>query len=145
MPDDRVKGQEVSIIIATDSQVEDTLTDITKFGFTYQLEVKSQGFLGEKTERKDMRYKGIKFDMEMQIHKKTLFDFAAKVVDKAKRVTPNVKFNVTGVFFFPNGDTVAMLLQDCSFGEIPVTVGGAGDYVTVKIQGECPEAVPQAA
>ena len=59
------------------------------------------------------------------------------VHDKAQRITPDTQFNITGIFSFPNGDQPELLLTDVSFGAIPVNIGSRGDYVKVKIQGEC--------
>ena len=133
----RIKGQEVSILIVADTVLQDTLTDIQNFNMELEFEIKSMGYLGEKTNRKDYIFNGCKFDMELHIHSQDLLTFAQQVHDKAQRITPDVVFNITGVFSFPNGDQPELLLNDVSFGAIPFNIGSRGDYVKVKIQGEC--------
>jgi hypothetical protein len=137
MSDQRIKGQEVQVLIVNGGNLEDTLTDIQNFNVTVEQEVKSVGYLGEKTNRKDSIFNGIKFDMELHIHKSRWFGFVKDMIAKSKREKPDIKFNITGVFSFPNGETPTMLLPDCSLGEVPHSVQSRGDYVKVKLQGEC--------
>ncbi len=136
-PSQRIKGQEVSVLITRDTVLEDTLTAIKDFEIDTQLEVKSQGYLGEKTNRKDMIYNGGKFSFTLHLHKQDYFNFWKSAVAKAKRETPDVIFNITAVMSFPNGDTPTVLLPDVVFGPMPLKAGSRGDYVDVKIEGEC--------
>jgi hypothetical protein len=135
-PAQRIKGQEVSILITTDGNLEDTLVDIQNFTLEAEFEIKSQGYLGEKSNRKDEVYNGCKFDFELHIHKQDWFVFQQKIKDRAQRNIPDTTFNITGVFAFPNGDTPTMLIPDCYFGPNPLNITSRGDYVKVKIAGE---------
>ena len=130
-------GQDVSILIVVDGVLQSTLTAISSFNIELELEVISKGYLGEKTERKDTVYKGIKFDGELNPFTEDVFTFAQAVLNKAKRLTPDVLFNITGVFTYPNGDQPEILLNDVSFGAVPVNIGSRGDYVKFKMQGTC--------
>ena len=132
----RLKGQEVSILIVQDGVLQDTLVDIQNFNLELEFEIKSQGYLGEKTNRKDYVFNGAKFDGELHVHTEDFLAFAQAVHDKAQRITPDTVFNITGVFSFPNGDQPELLLNDVSFGTIPINAGSRGDYVKTKIQGE---------
>ena len=129
-------GQDVSILIVVDGVLQSTLTAISSFNIELELEVISKGYLGEKTERKDTVYKGIKFDGELNPFTEDVFTFAQAVLNKAKRLTPDVLFNITGVFSFPNGDTPELMLSDCSFGAIPINLSSRTDYAKIKFQGE---------
>ena len=133
----RIKGQEVSILIVANTELQHTLTDVQNFNIEVELELISKGYLGEKTERKDFRLKGIKFDGELHIHSQDVLSFVQKVVAKANRTQPGLIFNITGVFSFPNGDTPELLLNDVAWGAIPFKIGSQGDYVQLKLQGEC--------
>ncbi len=136
-PSQRIKGQEVSVLLTRDTVLEETLTDVQNFNLTPEYEIKSAGYLGEKTNRKDYIFNGGKFDMELHLHKQDYFKYFVAVLDKAQRNTPDVVFNITGVFSFPNGDTPTLLLADVVFGPMPLNVSARGDYVKVKIEGEC--------
>jgi hypothetical protein len=132
----RLKGQEVSILIVRDGNLEDTLVDIQNFNLELEFEIKTQGYLGEKTNRRDMIFNGAKFDMELNLHTEDYLSFLLAMKNKAQRLTPDVVFNITGVFSFPNGDQPELLLNDVSFGAAPQNIGARGDYVKLKLQGE---------
>jgi hypothetical protein len=133
----RIKGQEVSILITNAGELEDTLTDIQNFNMEMELETKSMGYLGEKTNRQDSIFNGVKFDFEIHVHTEDVWSFLQSIHDKAQRITPDVVFNITGVFTYPNGDQPEILLNDVSFGAVPVNIGSRGDYVKFKMQGTC--------
>jgi hypothetical protein len=132
----RIKGQEVQILVIRAGSLEDTLTDIQSFNLEVQLRTLVQGYLGEKNNRKDDIYDGVKFDMELNIHTEDYFTFLGAILDRARRNTPDVQFNITGVFSFPNGQTPTLLLPDVHFGAQPITIGSRGDYVKIKLEGE---------
>ena len=135
-PAQRIKGQEVSILITKGGALQDTLTDIQNFGLESEFEIKNQGYLGEKTNRKDEVYNGCKFDFELHIHTQDWFSFQQSIKDRAQRNTPDVIFNITGVFAFPNGQTPTLLIPDAFFGANPLKINSRGDYVDLKLEGE---------
>lgn len=143
-PSQRIKGQEVAILLTRDNNLEDTLTDIMNFNLEYEYEVKSQGYLGEKGERKDFILKGVKFDLELHVHTQDYIPFAEAVRKKATREAPDVIFNITAVLSFPNGETPTYTIPDVVFGPMPLNIGGRGEYVKIKIEGEAETAVPVA-
>jgi hypothetical protein len=132
----RVKGQEVSILITVASILQTTLVDIQNFELEGQFEVKSQGYLGEKTNRKDDIYNGCKFSMELHLHTEDWFAFQAQMKARAQRLNPTIVFNITAVLSFPNGQTPAVLIPDVKFGGNPMTISSRGDYVKIKLEGE---------
>lgn len=132
----RLKGQECQIVCTNAGVIEDSFDAIMSFNIEPEGEVKSQGYLGEKTNRKDDVYNGVKFDMEIHISKQDVFRFADAVKKRQKRETPDVVFNIATVMSFPNGDQPTLTIPDVSFGPIPTNIGGRTEYVKVKIQGE---------
>lgn len=137
MPAQRIKGQEVQILIVQDAVLQDALTDIQDFNGELELEIKSQGYLGEKTNRKDEIYNGVKFDLSLHMHSQDPFAFQFSIVQRAKRITPDTVFNITGIFNFPNGDQPQFLFPDAKFGAQPLSISSRGDYVKLKVAGEC--------
>lgn len=133
MPAQRIKGQEVSILIVRDGALEAELVDIQNFNFEPDVEIKTQGYLGEKSNRTDDIYNGVKGDLELNLHDQDWFTFLQAVQDRAKRNTPDVKFNITAVLAFPNGQTPSVIIPDVKFGSFPHNVASRGDYVKVKI------------
>lgn len=132
----RAKGQEVAVLIVRDGALEDSLTDIQNFNVEFQTEIKSQGYLGEKTNRKDEVFNGVKGDMELHLHSQAWFQFVQAIVDRAQRTTPDVVFNISSIVNFSNGDTPTILIPNVKWGAIPHSVPERGDYVKVKLEFE---------
>lgn len=139
----RIKGQEVNIIVVRGGVVEDTLTDILSMNVAFQSETKIQGYLGEKNNRTDDIFNQVKFDLELHIKTAAFLSFIKAVNDRQKRITPDVQINITLTLEFPNGDTPSILLPDCKFGEIPMNVASRSDYVKIKLDGVCDNATFQ--
>lgn len=139
----RIKGQEVSIIFVRGSTPEFELTDVRNFTVDLKMEVSSQGYLSEKTNRHDDVYNGVKFEGELHVHSADFAAFQRAIVQRAKRETPDVQFNIAGVFSFPSGEVLTRTLPDVKFGELPTNVPARGDFVTVKFSGEADDFVDE--
>ena len=140
MPSQRLLGQNVSIFIIQDSAPLTEVTCIKSFSFTYETEIKSEGYLGEFTERKDSVFKGVKMDMEIHTNNHSIFKLIKSAVDKAKRRTPGTRINIKATMTWPNGDVARVTFPDVEFGAFPVSVGGRAEYVSVKVDGACSDA-----
>jgi len=140
MASQRLKGQEVSIEIIKDSRPLDTISTIRSFDFSYQLETKSEGYLGETTDRKDSVFRGIKGRMEIHTNNKDIFNLIQSAVDKARRRSSGVRINIKCALQYPNGDRVRVTIPDVEFGEFPVKVGSRSDYVSIDLDFEASEA-----
>jgi hypothetical protein len=134
MPSQRIKGQEVSIIITRDGNLEAELVDIKSCEFTAEFEIKDEGYLGEKTNRKDEVYNGVKGSMELHIHSGDIFDFMQALKDRAQRNTPDLVFNIAGIFAFPSGEIRTVTIPDVKFGAVPISTNARGDYTSVKLE-----------
>ncbi len=134
-PAQRIKGQEVSVLIVQDGNLQDTLTDIQNFNTEMVFETKVQGYLGEKNDRVDYIFHNAKFDMELNLHTQDWLNFMLAMKKKATRETPDVQFNITAVLSYPNGDTPTVLFPNVSWGPVPMNVSTRGDYVKIKLEG----------
>jgi hypothetical protein len=137
MPTQRIKGQEVTILIVQDSQLQDTLKDIQDAEITVQSEVIEKGYLGEKGNRFDDIFNGIKGKLTLHLHTQDYFTFVQSVINRQQRAVPDTVFNISMVLAFPNGQTPSILCQDCVFGEFPITAGARNDYVQTTIDFSC--------
>ena len=141
MPSQRLIGQNVSIIIIQDSAPIEEISCIKSFSFTYELELKSEGYLGETSERKDSVFKGVKMDMELHTNNHRILGLVKTAVDKAKRRTPGIRINMKCSMTWPNGDVARVTFPDVEFGPFPFSVGSRADYVNVKVEGACSDAL----
>ncbi len=136
----RLKGQEVSVIIIQDSVPLDAITDIRSFEFSFELEQKDDGYLGETTNRKDSVFKGISGRMELHTSNKKVFSLIQSAVDKARRRTPGVRINIKAAFKYPNGDQARITITDVEFGAFPINASSRSDFVTVGVSFSASEA-----
>lgn len=136
MSTQRIKGQEVSILVVTNGTLEDTITDIQSFEFEPEFEIISKGYLGEKTNRKDEIFNGCKGSMEIHLHTKDWFALLKKIKDRAQRIAPDTVINITATLNFPDGDTPSVTIPDVKFGANPHSVPSRPEYVKVKVDFE---------
>lgn len=134
----RVKGQEVRIIFTSPAGQETSLSDITSFEVEPQLEILSEGYLGETTERKDDIFKGARGRAEIHLESQDYFRFVQRVIDRSQRRAPSDgRFNVLATLSFPNGERPRVLLEDVFFGPPPMNVSSREDYVSATVEFEC--------
>lgn len=137
----RILGQNTVVSIIVNSAPQTEINSVRSFSFNYELELKDEGYLGETSNRKDSVFKGIKFDMEMHLANNAAFQLIKTAIDKAQRRTPGVRINVKTSLTWPNGDRAVVVFNDVEFGPFPVNTNSRTDYVTLKIEGACSEAV----
>ncbi len=134
MSDQRIKGQEIEILLILDGVVQENLTDVRSFEVAAKLEIKEEGYLGEKTNRYDEIFNGMRGRMELHFENRGVFDFTFAVMDRAKRRTPGVQVVIKATLNFPNGQRPRIIIPDASFGEIPFNWASRGDYGTAGIE-----------
>lgn len=135
--DNRIKGQDVTILLAQDGTLLDEFNEISSFEYTDELELISKGYLAQKSEKKDMIFKGVKGSFELDMSSQNIFRLRNAIVNKAKNITPDAEFNVSGVLAFPDGTTPTFAMQNVSFGPIPTNISARADYVKVKLEFAC--------
>lgn len=133
----RIKGQEVELLIVTNGVPTTSLTDIRSFTVTPRFELKEEGYLGETSMRFDEIFNGVSFDMELHFEDDGIFDFIQTIKDRAERRVPGTTINVKATLNFPNGQRPRILLKNCFFGETPIGFGSRSDYGTFKLDGRC--------
>lgn len=137
MADQRIKGQEAEILLVIDGETQNTITDVRSFEVAVKLELKEEGYIGEKTNRYDEIFNGMRGRMELHFENEDIFGLFQSIVDRAKRRTPGTQVNVKVTLNFPNGDRPRVLLSNVFFGEIPMAFGSRGDYGTVSLEFAC--------
>lgn len=129
----RIKGQEVEVLLVVDGQVQDTLTAVKSTEITREFETTEEGYLGEKGDRYDEFYKGYSGSMELHFGDAVVFDFMQAVQDRAQRRTPGTVINIKVTLNFPSGQRRRVMLQDAHFDSLPMSFSGRGEYGTVTL------------
>lgn len=136
----RIKGQEVELILIVDSVPQTNITTVRSFDFAFQLEVLKEGYLGETTDRRDSIFRGIAGKFELHIENQSILTLVTTVVDKARRRTPGTRINIKSTLNFPNGQRPRIIIPDVEIGEFPFSFGSRSDYLTSTINYEAAEA-----
>jgi hypothetical protein len=132
----RVKGSDVTIVV-TGPTGSEPISAVKSFEATAEIEIVSDGYLGEQTERKDSNFKGFKGSMEVDPSSADYFRFMKSVVDRAKRRTnPIPNFSVLCTLAFPDGRRPRVQLNEVEFGDVPIKVGGKSEFATSSIDFE---------
>jgi hypothetical protein len=129
----RIKGLETEILLIVDGKTQDTITDVRSFELAAKVETKEEGYLGEKTNRFDDIFNGVRGRAEFHFENGDVFNLMKSIIDRAKRRTPGTQINIKSTLNFPSGEKKRVLVQDAYFGEIPIGVPGRGDYLTFAL------------
>lgn len=132
----RIKGQEVEIMYVVNGEIQENITDIRSFELGIQTELLREGYLGEKTDRRDEIYRGVRGSTEIHYSNGKVFDLIKSITDRAKRQSPGTKINIKATLNFPSGERKRALIPDVYFGEIPLGFGSRSDYGTVRLEWE---------
>jgi hypothetical protein len=130
----RIKGQEVEVMLIVDGVMKDTTTAVRNFEVAPKLEIKEEGYLGEKSNRFDEIFNGVRGRFELHVENKDFLDIMMAVIDRAKRRTPGTQINIKATLNFPNGDRPRVLISDAFFGEMPLNFGSRSDYGALTIE-----------
>lgn len=133
---ERIKGQEVELILVEDNVPLSTIQDIRSFEMAAQLEILKEGYLGETTDRRDSVYRGYRGRMELHFESRDVIDFMRRLIDKARRRVPGSRINCKVTLVFPDGDRLRVVLKGLAFGEIPMAFGSRSDYGTISLDFE---------
>lgn len=133
MSSQRLKGQEVAVAILRGGALEDSLTAITDFHATFKFSKLTQRYLGETTIRTDEIYEGIEGKLKLHLYSQDFLHYITGLMNRARRNTPLVVFNMLATLNFPNGDTPTVTFPDVSFGDVPFETPGGKEYVAMDL------------
>jgi hypothetical protein len=119
--------------------VQQNLTDVAKFNATLRFEKLEQRFLGEQTVRTDEIFAGCAGKTTLQLHDQDFGVYILGIQSRARRINPTYQFNFVSTFNFPNGEQPVMTFPDVNFGDIPLDIPSAKDYVTMDLDWICSE------
>lgn len=135
----RIKGQNTFLDVIVNNEVQDSIGPVTEWGMEFMLEIISQGYIGETTERKDSIFKGFKGNATLHLNTKKAFNIVNAAIENARQRVGHAIINAKATFNFPNGDRVRIIFPDIAIGAIPISFGGTGDYGEMKLEWECSE------
>lgn len=135
----RIRGAEVALVLTAAGALQSSLTDIESFGATFKFEKLTQRYLGEQTVRTDEIFAGIEGKLKLHLYSEEFAAFILNLQLRARRLSPSLVFNLVATMYFPNTDTPVISFPDVNFGDIPLDVGSAKDYVSMDLDFICGE------
>ena len=129
----RIKGQEVELVMLQDGSPQDNLTFGQSLEFTFKTETLQEGYLGETTDRYDTIFKGINGKIKFHYDNPTFLRIINDIIAKARRRTPGTRFNVKSTMNFPSGTRARVIIRDIEFGNLPVGFASRSDYGTFDL------------
>lgn len=140
MPQSRLKGQDTIITVLKDGDLQAKIDSITNTEVTFELDILTENYLGETSERYDTIFKGMTFKVEGHMTNKQAIEVSDSIVAKAQRRAGGaVRIDMATTLIFPNGDLVTISVPDLSFQSIPITQGGREEYVSFSWEGKASE------
>ncbi len=133
MATQKLKGQEVTIVITRGGALEDELTDIHNFECSLEMENPTMGYLGQTHDDVDELFKRCSGTMELHMHTSAVARFEKAVLDRATRKTPDLVIGIGATLTMPDGTNVTKAFPDARFGTMVMTAGSRADFVNFKI------------
>src|SRR5258708_13896159 len=134
MPGQRLKGQEFSLFMNQSGVgVLSQFDSIQDFEMTLMLATLEEGYLGETVNRFDDVFTGIDGKFSATLTQGAVFDTFQAIINRARRGTPGVVFNLKGTLQFPSGERRRCIIDNAFFGAIPIAVPKRDQYVGVKV------------
>ena len=132
----RIKGQEVEVVVVLNGEPQANLFAIRSFEIEEQLEIQSEGYLGETTNRRDSIYNGVRGRLEAHTETPEWLGFSEALKAKAQRREPGSVINIKGTLNYPSGEQGRFVIPDAEFGAVPMNFGSRSDYGTLTLEFE---------
>lgn len=115
------------------------ITDVRNFEVTVQTELIREGYLGERTNRRDDIFNGVAGKLEIHSEDGSVLDLFTTLINRAKSRNPGIVINIDAQLTYPGGDQRHVSINDVYFGELPMNIGARGEYVSFTINFEASE------
>ena len=133
----RIKGQEVSLVILADDQPQTTIDTIQSAELEWEIELLEEGYLGETSNRVDSVYNVIRVMVEGHINNQSYLELADAIASRARnRVGGATRIDIVGSFAFPNGQFPSVVVSDVYFENIPFNIGARNEFVSFTLTGK---------
>jgi hypothetical protein len=136
----RIKGQEVEIIMLVDGAPRENLAFAKSLDFTFLTERKTEGYLGETTNRFDTIFNGVEGKTQHHFDNPEPFNIIRLIINKARRREPGTQFNMRSTLNFPRGQRARLIFRDVEFGALPIGFSSRSDYGSFALDFGCSEA-----
>jgi len=134
---ERIKGQEVSITFIEGGKVVHEVNDVQSADVEFQMEILSEGFLGETTDRKDDVFRGVSGRVTIHLEDSESLSFFHRLIARSRRHIDTFHVHMYMTLDFPSSGDPVLVLYDIRFGAIPLSMSDRASYTTVDLEFEC--------
>lgn len=136
----RIKGQEIQILVISAGNLLSRITDIQSSELTFELEILEEGYIGKKSNDFDMIFNGVTVKMEAHMSNDQAITLAQAIVDRAQRRTgEGARIDVVHVYQFDDGRVVTITVPNLQFQSVPLNNGGRAEYLSVSFEAKSSE------
>lgn len=130
----RLTGQDTTIKIFKDGELQNELGLVKSFKFAYEMAVSREEYLGEKRQRPDGKFDIEKVEAEVHMDSGAHLDFMNNIARKARREPGSpISIDVATTYVYPNGDQRTLIFKRLEFETIEVDSSSRKDMVAVTL------------
>ncbi len=134
MAQQRIKGQEVTVIMSIDNKVDDKVGPFTDMTATLRKEIIEGEYLGQTTTFFDDVFKGCMIELTYHMRAARILKIIDRDIKRARFQTGGlVRADISAQMAFP-GQVVPYNFLDVRFDEHPLTVSDRKSYVEGKLK-----------
>lgn len=130
---ERLKGQESLVRLIKSGSVVEELTDIQSAEFDFDLTLLSEGYLNERSDRKDDIFNGCSGSISMHIESRLYLNFISDIVTRAQRKVTMFKVDLITVLQFTDAESAKILFPDIRFGNFKQQISGRAGYTGLSL------------
>lgn len=136
-----IKGQDTVLQIIKGGKVESSLTSVKDFSIQFDIDVLSNGYIGETTERKDEIFKGVSGKVTLDWTDPGVVTFQDNLVKRARRELPYFSVNILTTITDSSGSTKRIIIPDAFFENPDANMGGRDNYMETTLTFQASEYV----
>ena len=134
---DTLKGQDTSIAILIDGNLESEIDGITSTDITFDLTMIESRRLGQTSKVYCSVFDGISIAIKSDVTGDVYLELADAIVGKAqRRAGAAIQIDISTVLSFPDGVTRAITITKVEFESIPLSISGGDEFVTMELNGK---------
>ena len=135
----RIKGQDTEVQVIKGGSVIQAVTAIKSWDITFELDITSQGYIGETTERKDSTFKGVSGKITLDNQDPDVIEFLDSLVKRARREVPYFEVNILSTLNYPDGTVKRIIVRDAQFASPGLSSSGMADFIETTLDWQASE------
>lgn len=135
----RIRGQEATVRVTVDGQVQDgSWFKVKNFTLTPRGDLTEEDYLGELESDLDHQHHGFDLSFEVDLQDRKVIDYMKTIIDREQNQAahPNVTINVIFAFRGDNGQPMAISLYGVFLRPTEIGIGGRKEYVSAPFEGK---------